>query len=101
MKLGEGKRVVEIRPPLAINKGTALHRFAERFALRGLVFAGDDRTDLDAVLMVARLQQEGLAALSIAVRQPETAQDLLDSADMVVEGVPGMVDLLKKMGKML
>ena len=96
MNLREGKRIVEVLPPLAIDKGTSLRSFAERFALRGLVFAGDDRTDLDAVLQIARLRKQGLAALAIVVRQADTLPQLLENADIVVDGVPGMVELLRE-----
>lgn len=94
MKLKEGKMVVEIQVPLAIDKGQALRRFVTRYALQGIIFAGDDRTDLDAVLAIAQLRQEGKQALSIVVQQTDTLPDLLKHADMVVQGVPGMITLL-------
>ena len=97
MSLSEGKQIVEIRAPLAIDKGLALRQFAQRFALRGVVFAGDDRTDLDAILEIARLRQEGLKALAIVVRHADTLPDLLQYADVVVNGVPEMVELLREM----
>lgn len=97
MRLGEGKRVVEILSPLAaVNKGYALRRFAHLHALRGLLFAGDDRTDLDAVREIPRLRQGGVMALSIVVRQEDTLPDLLADADVLVEGVPGMAQLLQE-----
>lgn len=96
MVLSEGKRVVEIKAPLQINKGKALRKFAERLALRGVVFAGDDRTDLDAVKEIATLRGEGLAALSIVVRHTDTLPELLERADIVVEEVDGMVRLLRE-----
>ena len=101
MSLSEGKLVVEVRPPLAIDKGTALRSFAERFAAQGLVFAGDDRTDLDAVLEIARLRRAGLSALAVVVRHHDTLPDLLSHADIVVEGVPGMTDLLRQIVALL
>lgn len=101
MSLSEGKLVVEVRPPLAIDKGTALRRFAERFAVQSLVFAGDDRTDLDAVLEIARLRRAGLSALAVVVRHHDTLPDLLSHADIVVEGVPGMTDLLREIIELL
>ena len=95
MNLREGKRIVEILPPLAIDKGTSLRTFAERFALHSLVFAGDDRTDLDAVLEITRLRKQGLATLAIVAQQPDTLPQLLENADIAVNGVPGMVEMLK------
>jgi trehalose 6-phosphate phosphatase len=96
LRLSEGKRMVEIQPPLRINKGEALREFAQRFALRGVLFAGDDRTDLDALNALATLHANGLATLGIAVKHPDTPPELLQRADMVVEGVEGMVQLLRE-----
>jgi len=97
MKLGEGKRVVEVLAPLTINKGKALRRFVEQFALRGIIFAGDDRTDLHAILEIEQLRQEGYAAHSIVVQHDDTPEELLTHADTIVQGVAGMVQLLEEM----
>jgi trehalose-phosphatase len=52
----QGKRVIEIRPPVKINKGTAIRRLAERLGAfspnASLLFAGDDATDEDAFQML-------------------------------------------------
>lgn len=95
MQVSEGKQIVEIRPPLAIHKGMGLREFAQRNELRGLIFAGDDLTDLDAILEIPGLRKQGLAALAIAACHPDTPPELLQHADIVVDGVPGMVALLR------
>ncbi|HEY3992246.1 MAG TPA: trehalose-phosphatase [Ktedonobacteraceae bacterium] len=95
--LSEGKKVIDIKPLLPLNKGTELRRFVQRFQLAGIVFAGDDRTDLDAVLEIARLRQDGLQAASIVVQATDTLPDLLEHADTVVQGVEGMAQLLSEM----
>lgn len=97
MHLGEGKMVVEVLAPIAVNKGQALLQFAQHFDLRGLVFAGDDRTDLYAVLAAEQLRQQGIATLSIVVRYADTLPELLEHADIVVDGVEGMVQLMREM----
>ena len=94
MRLGEGKRVIEILAPLTINKGVALRRFVKQFGLHGLIFAGDDRTDLNGFYEVERLRQEGFAALAIAVQHQDTLPELLEHANIVVQGVKEMVQLL-------
>ncbi len=96
MRLREGKLAVEILAPLSVNKGHALRRFVERYELRGVLFAGDDRTDLDAVLEVERLRSAGLAALSVAVQYSDTIPELLEHADIRVQHVAGMVELLRE-----
>jgi trehalose 6-phosphate phosphatase len=98
MRLGEGKMVVEVLAPLAIDKGKAIRSYVQRFGLRGLVFAGDDRTDLDAVLECARLRQEGCSTtLSVVVRHHDTLPELLAHADLIVDGVEGMALLVQEM----
>ncbi|HEY0753294.1 MAG TPA: trehalose-phosphatase [Ktedonobacteraceae bacterium] len=94
--LSEGKRVIDIKPIIALNKGTELRSFAQRFQLAGLLFAGDDRTDLDAALEIERLRQDGLQAAMIVVQAPDTLPALLEHADSVVQGVAGMAQLLNE-----
>jgi trehalose 6-phosphate phosphatase len=94
--LSEGKMVIEIRPPVAVNKGTALRRLVERFGLQGVVFAGDDWTDLDAMRELPPLARRGIATVSIGVQHADTPPAVLEQADVVVQGVSGMVDLLRQ-----
>jgi trehalose 6-phosphate phosphatase len=101
MRLGEGKQVVEVRAPLAVNKGYALRQFVQRLDLRSVIFAGDDRTDFDAVMEISRIRKEGIAALSIVVQHADTLPELLEHADCVVQGVEGMAELLREMVVML
>jgi len=88
-----GRKVLEIRPRVEADKGTAVHALLERSgALLGL-YAGDDTTDLDAF---RGLREAGLEhAVAIAVASPESAQELLDAADLVADGPDGLLDVLK------
>ena len=53
LRITEGKRIFEIRPPALIDKGTAVLALAERLTSghddASIVFAGDDVTDEDAI----------------------------------------------------
>jgi trehalose 6-phosphate phosphatase len=53
LRVTEGKRIFEIRPPALIDKGTAVLALAEHLASghdeAAIVFAGDDVTDEDAI----------------------------------------------------
>lgn len=53
LRITEGKRIFEIRPPALIDKGTAVLALAERLTSGhdggAIVFAGDDVTDEDAI----------------------------------------------------
>lgn len=95
MQLSEGKRVIEVRVPLQINKGHALRSFVQRHKLQGVLFAGDDRTDIDALLEIEHLKDEGIKAVGVAVRHTDTLAELLAHADIVVQDVEGMVELLR------
>ena len=101
MRLSEGKRIIEIRTPLAVNKGEALRRFVQRFGLHGVIFAGDDRTDLDAILEIPNLRKEGITALSIVVRHVDTLPALFEHGDIMVQEVEGMVNLLRELVHLL
>jgi trehalose 6-phosphate phosphatase len=102
MRLREGRRMVEVLSPLAVDKGQALRRFVEHFQVQGVAFAGDDNTDLDAVLEIVRLREEkGIEALSIVVQHADSVPMMLERGDIVVQEVKGMVELLSEMIEML
>ncbi len=101
MQLDEGKKVVEILAPLTTNKGTALRRFVNQFGLRAIIFAGDDRTDFNGILEIEKLRNEGYAALGIAVQHSDTPPELLEHADIIVQDVEGMVQLMEEINAFL
>ena len=92
----EGKMVVELRPPVAITKGTALRRLVVDYALRGVVYLGDDRTDVDALAEVRRLRAMAptVATLGLAVGGAETPSEVLAAADLVVDGIEQVEEVL-------
>jgi trehalose 6-phosphate phosphatase len=95
LKVSEGRMVVELRPSLAINKGTAIASLIERHSLRSLVFFGDDVTDIDGFNTVRRLRDEGkIAGLNIAVVAPETSPEVAAAADVAIPGVECCIELL-------
>ena len=91
----EGRRVVELRPPLDLNKGTALLDLLQRYAVRSIIYAGDDETDLDAFRAIHRWGlQDDRRALAVGVISPEMPSRLLEETDLRVEGVKGVADFL-------
>jgi len=96
MRLEEGKMVIEVLTPLTINKGEALRRYVQQQQLQGVLFAGDDRTDLYAMQALAQLRQSGMSVLSVGVQHGDTLPELLEQADIVVQDVAGMVELLRE-----
>ena len=97
LELIEGKMVLELVPPDRPLKGGAVERLVREHALQAVLYAGDDHADLDAFDALDRLIGSGdvRAAVRVAVRGPETPPALVDRADVVAEGPPGLVDLLR------
>jgi trehalose-phosphatase len=88
-----GRKVLEIRPPVHADKGTAVRALLERSGARLGLYAGDDTTDLDAF---AGLRAAGLEhAVCVAVASLEGPAALREAADAVVEGPEQMAVLLR------
>src|SRR5918998_3625908 len=89
LRLTPGRMILEVRPALAVNKGTAIRDLAQDLDLRGIVFFGDDVTDVDAFRALRELREAGEAAtLRVGVLGPDTAAAVLAEIDMSVDGVP-------------
>jgi trehalose 6-phosphate phosphatase len=97
LELVEGKMVVELVPRGRPMKGGAVERLAGQHELEAVLFAGDDRADLDAFGALDRLQAAGAMTVRVAVRGDETPAELVDAADVVVDGPRGLVELLRQM----
>jgi trehalose 6-phosphate phosphatase len=92
-----GRKVLEVRPPVPLDKGRGIHRLLRDAELDSAVYVGDDRTDLDAFrglrheVAAGRLQY----ALCVAVRSDETPEELEAQADILVDGPRGVRELLQ------
>lgn len=93
-RVREGRKVFELRPPLAINKGTALVALARRLKVGSVLALGDDATDIDMFKSARSLSADGLRATSAAVRSEEMGLDVMEAADYWVDGVEGVEWLL-------
>ncbi|MCC6177673.1 MAG: trehalose-phosphatase [Chloroflexi bacterium] len=94
LRLTEGKMVVNLLPPVAIDKGRAVEDLAAEHGLRGVVFLGDDVTDLDALRALRRLRGRGIATLGIGVLSAEGPVELREVADVCLAGVDEVERLL-------
>jgi hypothetical protein len=50
---------------------------------------------MDAFAALERLSERGVLAVRVAVRGPETPQELVRGADIAVDGPGGLVELLR------
>jgi trehalose 6-phosphate phosphatase len=87
------KMSVELHPPVAVDKGTVVEELAGD--LGGVGFVGDDVGDLPAFAAVARLGAQGRRAVRVVVDSPEATPEVRASADLVVDGPAGALELLR------
>jgi trehalose 6-phosphate phosphatase len=98
-----GRMVLEVRPPLALDKGlgvSALLQSAverEGAPIKRALYVGDDSTDLDAFRALRALVDVGTLELAVrvAVGSEETPPDLVAQADLIIDGQSGVRALLQ------
>ena len=88
-----GRMVLEVRPPVAADKGTAVRTLVTRAGVRRALYAGDDRTDLDAFHGLDGLE----LGVRVAVGSAEAPPELLAAADLVIDGTDGVLGLLRRL----
>jgi trehalose 6-phosphate phosphatase len=86
-----GRKVLEVRPPVDADKGTAVRALLEQRGLRRALYAGDDTTDLDAFRGLDGLD----LSVRIAVASAEGPPALREAADIVVESPAELAELLR------
>jgi trehalose 6-phosphate phosphatase len=89
-----GKLVWELRPAVRSDKGDAVGKVIADSGARSVLVAGDDLGDLAAFAAAAQAGGDGLR---VAVRSAEAPPELLAQADLVVDGPPGLRDLLERL----
>jgi trehalose 6-phosphate phosphatase len=91
-----GRKVLEVRPPVRIDKGAGITSFLEGEDVDVAMYVGDDTTDLDAFRSLVRLVEEGrlTRAIKVGVRSEEGPEEIVSEADIVVDGTSGVLTLL-------
>ncbi|MGZ8647241.1 MAG: trehalose-phosphatase [Solirubrobacteraceae bacterium] len=92
-----GRKVLEIRPPVRIDKGAGIVSLLRDKQLAAALYVGDDTTDLDAFRGLTELVESGRlgAAGRVGVRSDEGPAELAKEADVLVDGTDGVRDLLR------
>ena len=86
-----GRKVLELRPPVEADKGTAVRALLEERGLRRALYAGDDTTDLDAFRGLDGCE----VAVRVAVVSAEAPPGLREAADVVVPSAAELLELLR------
>ena len=96
LRITVGRGVVEARPPIRADKGTAVRTLVEEYHPKKAMFLGDDTTDLDAFRELEKLREEGNLQdiLRIGVASDEGPPEIETEADIVVDGVDGVGEVL-------
>jgi len=82
----------ELHPPIAVDKGTALLDLARD--LLTVCFIGDDVGDLPAFDALDELERGGTTVVRVGVRSAEESAELIERADIRVDGPAGVCSLL-------
>ena len=83
-KVREGKMVVELRPPLELDKGAAVEALVTTYGLRRAIYLGDDVSDVEAF---GAMHAHGFRGLAVGVIGQETPRGVAEKADFTLNGV--------------
>lgn len=92
-----GRKVLEVRPPVLLDKGLVIAALLHGGQVAVAVYVGDDTTDLDAFRGLRALVESGEleTAVCVAVSSDEAPPDLAREADVTVDGPAGVRGLLE------
>ena len=91
-----GKTVINVLPPVDLNKGTAVTSLVAESGLSAVLLLGDDVTDVDAFRAARSISDGGaLSSTSIAVLGEESPQDLREEADFTLSSVTEVEQFLR------
>jgi trehalose 6-phosphate phosphatase len=91
-----GRKVLELRPVGGGGKGAAVASILAEDGVDRVVYAGDDRTDVDAFRRLTELREAGelVAAVCVGVLSAEGPPEVAEEADVTVEGPAGWLEIL-------
>jgi trehalose 6-phosphate phosphatase len=92
-----GRKVLELRPVGGGGKDAAVAALLATDGVTAAIYAGDDRTDLDAFRRLRELRDAGelKTAVCVGVVSPEAPPGLAEEADLLVDGPPGWLAMLE------
>lgn len=94
-----GRLVLELRPRVPVDKGAAVRTLIESAGASTALYAGDDRTDLDAFRALRQLAAEGSLreAICVGVASHEGPAEIQREADVVVGSPEDLAELLRSL----
>lgn len=95
-----GRKVLEIRPAGGGGKGDAIAAILSRPDIEVAVYAGDDRTDIDAFRRLRELHAESETLRSVycvGIESPEGPPGLAEFSDLLLEGPDHWIEVLDRL----
>ncbi|HEX3795525.1 MAG TPA: trehalose-phosphatase [Acidimicrobiales bacterium] len=93
LQVHRGRMELELRPPLAVDKGTVVRELTR--GMQAMAIFGDDIGDLPGFAAAGALRQDGVAVARIAVVDAESNPAVAAEADLTVDGPAGALALLE------
>lgn len=96
-----GRKVLELRPRGGGGKDAAVAALLAGEGVVTAVYAGDDRTDLDAFRRLRELRDEGglETVVCVGVVSPEAPPQLVEDCDVAVDGPDGWLAMLEELAE--
>jgi trehalose 6-phosphate phosphatase len=96
-----GRKVLELRPVGGGGKDAAVAALLATGGIVTAVYAGDDRTDLDAFRRLRELRETGEleTTVCVGVTSPEAPPELAEESDLTVDGPAGWLAILESLAK--
>jgi trehalose 6-phosphate phosphatase len=96
-----GRKVLELRPVGGGGKDAAVAALLAADGVTAAIYAGDDRTDLDAFRRLRELRESGEleAAICVGVASPEAPPELPEESDLLVDGPDGWLKILESLAE--
>lgn len=91
-----GRKVLEVRPVGGGGKDAAVASLLASDGLDRVVYAGDDRTDVDAFRRLGELRESGelVAAVRVGVLSAEGPAEIAEESDLTVDDPAGWLEML-------
>jgi trehalose 6-phosphate phosphatase len=87
-RIMDGKMVVELRPSIHVNKGTAVSSIVSEYNLKGALYLGDDTTDIDAFQQIHTLDgKRECLGIAVSVLHPEAPDILRSESDISLPSI--------------
>jgi len=96
-----GRKVLELRPVGGGGKDAAVGALLATDGVSAAVYAGDDRTDLDAFRRLRELCEGGelATAVCVGIVSPESPPELAEESDLTVDGPDGWLAVLEALAE--